>query len=190
MKVDIIVFACLCVLVLLLLSMLTAEAPPGPERDENISPSMAGPERNDSEKGREPSESADPVGMNESIKHCEKDDECVAVSDGCCGCAAGGAETAINKAHLDWWGAKRASSCAGFDCPAVMSQHISCFSHPECVNGSCEMVPVWDDICLSLLHENCKVDPDFGESGRGIGINCSDLLEGCDISVTSTVKPL
>lgn len=72
---------------------------------------------------------------------CDSDDECILVQDGCCSCSWGGKNTAVNKAHLEWWNSKIASECKDVMCPAVISNDPTCFSEPKCINGECRPVP-------------------------------------------------
>lgn len=67
------------------------------------------------------------------LKGCEIDSDCIAVSDGC-GCNAGGKKEAINKQFL-------MKHEAGFSfltlCPMIVSNHVTCFGKPKCVNNTC-----------------------------------------------------
>jgi hypothetical protein len=76
-----------------------------------------------------------------NVKLCEKDDECILVQDGCCGCSMGGKNTAINKIHKDWWDNKISSECREIVCIAVISNDPTCFSEPRCVDGECKPIP-------------------------------------------------
>jgi len=78
--------------------------------------------------------------ITDSIYKCNKDDDCISVKSGCCGCTAGGSNIAINKDYLDYWNQKLSEECEEIGCPAVMSDHWTCFATPKCVNGECQLV--------------------------------------------------
>lgn len=65
------------------------------------------------------------------LYYCEKDDDCVAVPDGPCGCNSGGIDTSINKEHEGYWRMRQEVNL----CPQV----ISCNSKSLCVNNRCEI---------------------------------------------------
>lgn len=81
-----------------------------------------------------------PTNITDSIYKCNKDNDCVSVKSDCCGCTAGGSNTAINKDYLDYWNQKLSDECKEIGCPAVMSDHWTCFAKPKCVNGKCQLV--------------------------------------------------
>ena len=67
---------------------------------------------------------------------CNSADDCMFVNNGCCDCANGGKEAAINKAYIDAFTAR-------FDCSDVMCTMRARVNQPcgcgtvDCVNGSC-----------------------------------------------------
>ena len=81
-----------------------------------------------------------PTNMTDEIYKCNIDINCISVNAECCGCTAGGSNTAINKAYSDYWNQKLSEECKDIGCPAVMSDHWTCFAEPKCVNGICELV--------------------------------------------------
>lgn len=74
----------------------------------------------------------------DSERRCTADDQCVLVTEDCCGCNGGGRQIGVNKAKLEALGARRVSLCAGIACPAQMSDDASCDAHSaRCVSGMC-----------------------------------------------------
>jgi hypothetical protein len=74
-------------------------------------------------------------------RNCVADGDCVAVKSDCCGCTAGGENIAINREFKAGWELQLDAECKGIACPAVMSQHPSCFSTPACVDNTCTLKP-------------------------------------------------
>ena len=79
----------------------------------------------------------------EELTYCEKDDDCISVEDGCCGC--GGTATikkAINKGYYDYWKEKRTEECKGTGCyfNLNMGDHWTCSAKPKCVKNECTLV--------------------------------------------------
>ncbi len=72
---------------------------------------------------------------------CDSDFDCVSADAGCCGCTSGGEATAVARAYREEWLNMLAPECAAIMCPAVMSNHPSCFMRPACVGGECILVP-------------------------------------------------
>lgn len=77
--------------------------------------------------------------ISDNIYICNKDADCVSVKDACCGCSSGGSSATINKNYLDYWNDKISNECKGTLCPAVMSDHWTCFAKPKCVNNKCQL---------------------------------------------------
>ena len=70
---------------------------------------------------------------------CNNDSDCERVSDGCCGCSAGGGDTAINKNFLSEW-EEDYKKCDSLICPAVMSDDPSCLNTvPKCIYNKCRL---------------------------------------------------
>ncbi len=68
---------------------------------------------------------------------CISDSDCISVKSGCCGCNAGGFAAAINRKSEGEWRDKLSGDCREIACPAVESDHPSCFQEPGCVEGKC-----------------------------------------------------
>ncbi len=75
------------------------------------------------------------------IPVCEKDRDCIAVPDGCCGCNEGGKKRAINRKYYSYWLGKKNDSCIFTRCESVLSDHLSCQKElkAKCVNSQCVM---------------------------------------------------
>lgn len=74
------------------------------------------------------------------FSECEKDNDCVSIKGDCCGCSSGGAATAVNKTHVPRWPKKLSEKCKETVCPAVISDHWTCFANPKCVKNKCELM--------------------------------------------------
>lgn len=121
------------------------------------------------------------IPLDDSLTHCEQDNECAIVSD-CCGCNSGGTSIAINnKYKTDWDSYQRQVACTESICFNSESQHISCFSEPICVNEICTLVPNKELVCGSLLSGNCKKHFESDEIREGDGISCREVIEMCKI---------
>lgn len=71
---------------------------------------------------------------------CRKNDECVLVTDGCCGCHEGGKQRAIPARAREAYERKRKSICKGTVCPALMSDDPSCLAAgAACKEGKCAL---------------------------------------------------
>ncbi len=69
---------------------------------------------------------------------CKKDDDCVVVTDGCCGCNEGGKQRAIPATARDGYEKKRRVLCRKTLCPALMSEDTSCLSaRAVCKEAKC-----------------------------------------------------
>ncbi len=71
------------------------------------------------------------------LKKCETDSDCIIVSDGCCGCNAGGKVTTINNESLEDWRNKHLEDCEGAMCMMSISDHWTCKVKPKCINNKC-----------------------------------------------------
>ena len=113
---------------------------------------------------------------------CKIDEDCIMVPPGCCGCSSGSGHIFINKNYEDDWRSFTQSICQQTACIAVISQHISCFSNPVCVENKCRSAPNKEIVCNSLLYENCKDFPpdNMDEILRGNGISCNEVIEICE----------
>jgi len=77
----------------------------------------------------------------EELVACDRDDDCIAVENGCCGC--GGTDTtnkAINKKYYNYWLDKRTERCKTSGCYFLLGSHWTCSAKPKCVNGKCILV--------------------------------------------------
>ncbi len=110
--------------------------------------------------------------------HCDTDDDCVAVTRGCCGCSAMGSLMSINKAYKAVWNTHLDNICGMRMCPSAMSQDYSCFSEPGCVNSTCMMIPGEDYVCSSQYYDLCRDDP-TDDFTAPFGMTCGDLLRMC-----------
>ena len=75
------------------------------------------------------------------LRACSTSAECVKAVEGCCDCANGGRNTAINRKFLSPWLKKREAGCLTVMCPAVLSTDPSCSEthSPQCVEGTCQL---------------------------------------------------
>ncbi len=73
-----------------------------------------------------------------NIYYCKRYDDCMKIQGDCCGCSAGGEDTAINKQYKNLWNEK-VGECT---CPAIMSDHWTCseYNQPKCINKTCILV--------------------------------------------------
>lgn len=102
--------------------------------------------------------------FNLTIFDCEVDSDCTVVDSGCCGCTGGGGQISINKEYEEtYYSTLKEERCLEFSlCPAVMSQHISCFSKPpKCNEGICELVPDEEAICGFCKDFNNPINQDM-----------------------------
>lgn len=74
------------------------------------------------------------------MSSCQSDSDCTIVPADCCGCNAGGENTAININYREQWSEKLADECKNVFCPQVMSDHWTCFAGVECKNNVCTLV--------------------------------------------------
>ena len=75
----------------------------------------------------------------DDMRVCSVNSDCISVSNGCCGCTAGGSNMAINSNSKPEWTEKHREKCKSTICPSVMSKHESCSAKPVCVNKLCEL---------------------------------------------------
>jgi len=118
----------------------------------------------------------------DKLYSCENDSDCMAVS-GCCGCNGGGELNIINVKYIDEWNSYQKQNCKMISCIAVMSQHISCFSEPKCVNNLCTSIPNKEYLCGSLLFSNCKEytpQEKWDEIRASNGISCRKVMDICE----------
>jgi len=115
---------------------------------------------------------------------CSNDQDCIAVSSGCCGCSSGGTAIAINKIYQYDWNSNLSQICKEIACTLAISGDISCFSEPVCVNNTCRLIPNKDYVCnYSLLLVNCKEHTPEGQWDEiqiGSGISCREVIELCE----------
>jgi len=73
---------------------------------------------------------------------CEKDDDCISVTAGCCGCTGGGGNTTINKRFAEIYQKEIIDKC-GLEtpCPTVMSGNPTCRELPICIENQCQFRP-------------------------------------------------
>lgn len=116
---------------------------------------------------------------------CEKDSDCTAVDDGCCGCSGGGKARAINRQYIKSWEDQILNDCDGITCTAVMSTDASCFSQARCINRQCTLVPDRKDLCdVSEQDRNvlCALTATLEEEKffyRSYGIECKYAYVFC-----------
>ena len=78
-----------------------------------------------------------PASITNDLYGCNRDNDCISVKSGCCGCTAGGSSTTVNKDYLDYWDKKLLDECKEVNCPAVMSNDWTWFAEPKCAEGRC-----------------------------------------------------
>ena len=81
-----------------------------------------------------------PLDDENIIYACQKDDDCISISTGCCGCNAGGKAIAINKNYQSYWNNKFLNLCTRVLCTAVMSNDWTCFAQLKCVESKCQLI--------------------------------------------------
>ena len=104
-----------------------------------------------------------PLSIADNIYNCNEDNDCVSVKSWCCGCNAGGSNTAINKNYLEYWYDKLSNECRDIGCAGVMSNHWTCFAEPKCVDGKCQMSYVFDKSRFCPDDGDCN---DYGLESR------------------------
>jgi hypothetical protein len=70
---------------------------------------------------------------------CKTDEDCVLVTDGCCGCHEAGKQRAIPKRARDNYEKKRQSICKKTMCPQLMSEDATCESRAVCKEKVCAL---------------------------------------------------
>ena len=100
-----------------------------------------------------------PLSIADNIYNCNEDNDCVSVKSGCCGCNAGGKNTAINRKYLDYWYSKLWDECREIACIGVMSDHWTCFAEPKCIDGKCQLLPAVEKIAMWQNGEERISDP-------------------------------
>lgn len=68
---------------------------------------------------------------------CVKNDDCVVLTKGCCGCRNGGAVMAVSRMHAQAIENEQRQECAGKVCMQVISNDASCGKEAACENGVC-----------------------------------------------------
>lgn len=68
---------------------------------------------------------------------CKTADDCVLERVDCCDCSSGGAQQAVPKTKVKALRAQLKAKCKDMVCAAVVSDHPSCASTADCVNGRC-----------------------------------------------------
>jgi len=68
------------------------------------------------------------------LDNCKQDSDCISVKAGCCGCANGGTNTAINKKSVDIWNSQIPKGCI---CLTVY--RCNARDSPKCLSGNCEL---------------------------------------------------
>lgn len=127
--------------------------------------------------------------LPKEVFSCQEDSDCTVVNEYCCGCNAGGRVMAISKDFIEVW--QEQNSYGGVcGCPAVISQHISCYSSPVCVNNTCILKPDLDRLCTQRdIMSNCgwaTPTPIPGESQQH-GVSCGYINFLCgDIDISTT----
>jgi putative hemolysin len=118
---------------------------------------------------------------------CQVDGDCVKVSEGCCSCNSGGKAMSINSGASEYWNKKLEVECGEIACPAVISQHVSCFSEPKCVDSVCTLAPDKGAVCGALL-SNCKLLPEeeWDIIQSSVGISCKEVVDMCEVKADFT----
>ena len=57
---------------------------------------------------------------------CERDDDCILITHGCCGCHSGGWNSGIHKQYYDDVVERRKITCAGIGCLTVINEEPIC----------------------------------------------------------------
>jgi hypothetical protein len=126
---------------------------------------------------------------NVSKTACASDLDCVVVPSGCCGCESGGAGMSVSSNYSDVWLGGLGRECNGTACPAVMSQHISCYSDAVCQNSTCVLKPDTNVLCKNQdIKANCAGEaPSFTPgSSRTYGVSCGYINYLCGWAPTPT----
>ncbi|MBS3081089.1 hypothetical protein J4221_06465 [Candidatus Pacearchaeota archaeon] len=119
----------------------------------------------------------------DKLHYCDKDNDCVKVRSGCCGCA----NVAINKRYNEDWSELQNFWCKGIGCIAVKDTSEICYADPKCVNNVCKLInePKWIcnktgfvDICKSLSQEKWNKS-DLLAAGKIY--SCLEIFEICDV---------
>jgi len=112
---------------------------------------------------------------------CASDSDCVAVKKGCCACHSGGSSISVNQNMLLAWEEKIAGECSQSGCPAMVSNHVTCFSESRCIKGFCAMIPTKESLCETQLAKSCENVQ--GENSLIVnpttGISCYKVNEIC-----------
>jgi hypothetical protein len=119
----------------------------------------------------------------DELYFCDNDPDCTTVKPSCCGCSSGGTAISINQKYENEWNSYMRQVCMRTGCTAVMSQHITCFSQPTCVDNRCALVPNKEYVCNSLLYVNCienTPEEQWDDIQRGNGVSCREIIEMCD----------
>lgn len=73
------------------------------------------------------------------VKTCSTDNECIVVTQACCGCSNGGSNTSINSKYKSDWTELYTRVCKVISCSTEISNDKTCNSKPICLNGVCTM---------------------------------------------------
>lgn len=88
-------------------------------------------------------------------KDCLADSDCMEVEKACCGCAEGGAMTAINKDFYAIWQEERAAKC---DASACLGEYLCQKMSASCIDKICELsVSEPEDISGAISNDSASV---------------------------------
>ena len=79
--------------------------------------------------------------MQQDVRSCISNSDCIKVDAGCCGCTEGGKATSINRKFAEQWNANLTENCREIACIQAISDDPSCFAEPVCRNSMCTLEP-------------------------------------------------
>ena len=89
-----------------------------------------------------PAHSHTPKKKAADTAECQVDEDCVLVTDGCCGCNEGGKQRAVPRKAREGYEKKRQALCKKTMCPQLMSEDTSCVGHAVCKEKkTCAVAP-------------------------------------------------
>lgn len=131
--------------------------------------------------------------VDRKFTKCKHDEDCIHVQNGCCGYGSGGTATAISSEWQNFW-ERGLKNCGRIACAAIISDDISWFSKPKCINETCILVPDKDLICMEKFHVGCMKE--FSEEQWWEVItwdrSCREFIEMCydyRFSINGTIYP-
>ncbi len=124
------------------------------------------------------------------VDECEKNSDCTIVQADCCGCTSGGTSKVIAVKDEVAWSQTLGQTCKAVVCPAVIAQHVSCYSKPVCKDGECIFEPDPQKLCGNFdIRSNCEDTSDKTENIT-YGMSCQQMIDLCGWGVTApTIAP-